>query len=158
MIELERAGRLGDLEHEAKHWLEKLSEVERERRGFLRLSAKGRITDEELDEELSGLEQARRIAEQELEVLKGYRERIEQMEQDKEALLSQYADIAPENLDGLTSEERHRLYKLLRLKVRVSKDGSLDVEFAGSLALDQPATEKSSILESTSTSVSMADR
>src|SRR5512132_3030009 len=51
-IELEREGRYGDPEAEAKHWLEKLSEIDEERRGFLRLAAKDRITDEELDEEL----------------------------------------------------------------------------------------------------------
>ena len=35
-IELERSGRRGDLEIEVRHWLEKLSEVDEERRGFLR--------------------------------------------------------------------------------------------------------------------------
>jgi hypothetical protein len=33
-IELEREGRHGDPEAEAKHWLEKLSEADEERRGF----------------------------------------------------------------------------------------------------------------------------
>jgi hypothetical protein len=30
-------------------------------------------------------------------------------------------------LDGLTGEERHRVYRMLRLQVYVSPDGDLDV-------------------------------
>ena len=146
MIELKREGMRRDPEREAKHWLEKLSEVDQERRGFLRLAAKGRITDKELDEELCGLEETRKVAEREIEALRGYQERIDQLERDKEALLSQYAKLAPEALDSLTPEERHRLYKMLRLRVGVYKDGSLEVELAWSPALNETPGESSSIL------------
>ncbi len=149
MIQLEREGMRGDPEQEVRHWLEKLSEVDRERRGFLRLAAKGRITDNELDEELSALEEIRRTAEQEIAASRGYRKRVEQMEQDKEALLSQYARLAPEGLDSLTPEERHQLYRMLRLEVRVSKDGSLEVECAGGLMPDPIPGESSSTVAST---------
>jgi site-specific DNA recombinase len=130
-IELEREGRRGDPEAEAKRWLEKLSEVDEERRGFLRLAAKGRITDEELDEELAALEEARRTAERELDALRQHKERVEQMERDRDAVLDYYATLAPEALDSLTSEERHHLYKMLRLKVWVAKSGDLEIEMAG---------------------------
>src|SRR5215212_6940556 len=130
-IELERKGRYGDPEAEAKHWLEKLSEIDEERRGFLRLAAKGRITDEELDEELAALEEMRLTAERELEALRGYKERLEQMERDRDAVLEHYAALAPEALDSLSSEERHHLYKMLRLKVWVAKSGNLAIEMAG---------------------------
>jgi len=68
-IELERSGRRGDPEIEVRHWLEKLSEVDEERRDFLRLAAKGRIADKELDEELAALEETRQTAERELGAL-----------------------------------------------------------------------------------------
>src|SRR5215212_3847709 len=116
-IELERKGRYGDPEAEAKHWLEKLSEIDEERRGFLRLAAKGRITDEELDEELASLEETRRTAERDLKDLRQHKERVEQMEQDRDAVLEHYASLAPEALHSLTAEQRHHLYKMLRLKV-----------------------------------------
>jgi len=83
MIEREREELRGDPEREAKTWLQKLSEVDQERRGYLRLAAKGRMTDEDLDTELAELEEARRTAERELERLRSYRERIEQLERDK---------------------------------------------------------------------------
>ena len=38
MIELEREGTRGNPEREAKAWLEKLSEVDQERLGYLRLA------------------------------------------------------------------------------------------------------------------------
>ena len=41
MIEQERAGLRGDPNQEAKSWLERLAEVYEERRGYLRLAAKG---------------------------------------------------------------------------------------------------------------------
>jgi predicted metal-dependent peptidase len=68
MIEEERAGMSGDPDREAKAWLERLSEVETERRGYIRLAAKGHMTDEELDEALSELDDVRRTAERELEL------------------------------------------------------------------------------------------
>jgi site-specific DNA recombinase len=132
-IELEREGRYGDPEAEAKHWLEKLSEIDEERRGFLRLAAKGRITDKELDEELAALEETWRTAELELKCLRWHKERVEQMEQDRDAVLEHYASLAPEVLDSLTSEERHHLYKKLRLKVWLYKSGDLEIEMAGVL-------------------------
>jgi len=45
------------------------------------------MTDEDLDTELAELEEARRTAERELERLRSYRERIEQLERDKNTLL-----------------------------------------------------------------------
>ena len=45
------------------------------------------MTDQDLDEALAELEEARKAAQGELETLKHRRERIEQLERDKEALL-----------------------------------------------------------------------
>jgi site-specific DNA recombinase len=133
-IELERDGRRGDPEAEARHWLDKLSEVDEERRGFLRLAAKGRITDAELDEELAKLDETRKVAEHELEALRWHTDRVEEMERDRNAVLEYYTTLAPEALDSLTPEERHRLYKMLRLKVLVARSGDLEIELAGTPA------------------------
>lgn len=40
MIERERVGLRGDPNQEAKSWIERLTEVDQERRGYLRLAAK----------------------------------------------------------------------------------------------------------------------
>jgi chaperonin cofactor prefoldin len=127
MIEHERAGLRGDPEQEAKTWLEKLSEVDQERRGYLRLAAKGVLTDEELDEALAELEETRETAEKELRTISARRETLEKLERDKEALLRHYAGMTPAALDALEPEERHQVYKMLRLTVEVYADGSLEV-------------------------------
>jgi hypothetical protein len=101
--------------------LEKLLEIDEERRGFLRLAAKGCTT----DEELAALEETRRTAERDLKNLRQHKELVEQMEQDRDAVLEHYASLAPEALDSLTSEERRHLYKMLRLKVWLAKSGDL---------------------------------
>ncbi|MDQ3910374.1 MAG: recombinase family protein [Actinomycetota bacterium] len=156
-IELERDGRRGDPEEEAKHWLDKLSEVDEERRGFLRLAAKGRMTDDELDEELAQLDNTRKVAEHELEALRWHKERVEAMERDREAVLKHYAALAPGALDRLSPEQRHRLYKMLRLKVLVAKSGDLEIELAGTPVEVLDATDFSTV-EVTSTCVRMGGR
>lgn len=148
-IELERDGRRGDPQAEAKHWLDKLTEAEEERRGFLRLAARGSMTDAELDEELAQLDDARRVAEQELEALRQHNERVEEMERDRDAVLEHYTALAPEALDSLTPEERHHLYKMLRLKVFVAKGGDLVIELAG-VPAESTDAKRSSTSEVTS--------
>ncbi len=92
----------GDPDQEAASWLEKLSEVEQERRGYLRFAAKGHMTDEELDEALAELEEIRMMAEDELAIIRGRKENLEELERDRDALLESYAEMTPEGLDALT--------------------------------------------------------
>ena len=119
------AGTRGDSDQEAASWLEKLSEVEQERRGYLRFAAKGHMTDEELDEALAELEETRRMAEEELAAIRGRKEIIEELERDRDALLESYAEMTPEALDALTPEERRQVYGMLRLRVEVAAAGTM---------------------------------
>ena len=92
----------GDPDQEAASWLEKLSEVEQERRGYLRFAAKGHMTAEEVDEALAELEEIRMMAEDELAIIRGRKEILEELERDRDALLESYAEMTPEGLDALT--------------------------------------------------------
>jgi hypothetical protein len=130
MIELERSVVRSNPEREVKHWLDKLSEADEERRGFLRLAARGCITDKELDEELAALEEISQTARRELAALRDRKERIEELERDRDALLEDYAGRTPEALEALTSEERHQLYKMLRLSVAIRPDGGAEISGA----------------------------
>ena len=125
MIEQARAGMRGDPDQEAASWLEKLSEVEQERRGYLRFAAKGHMTDDELDEALAELEETRMTAEEELATIQGRKEIIGELERNRDALLESYAKMAPEALDALTPEERRQVYGMLRLRVEVAADGKM---------------------------------
>ena len=68
-IEEELRSRDKNPEGQMKVWLDKIAEVDAERRGFLRLAAKGRMTESELDEALAELEGTCEIAKKELEAL-----------------------------------------------------------------------------------------
>jgi hypothetical protein len=123
LIEQKRAELRGDPEREAKAWLERLAEVDQERRGYLKLAAKGRMSEEELDEALADLEEARRTAERELEAIGGRREEIEELERDREAIKASWAAAVPGDLDRLTPEGRNELYHKLRLEISPTEDG-----------------------------------
>jgi site-specific DNA recombinase len=125
MIEQERAGMRGDPDQEVASWLEKLAEVEQERRSYLRFAAKGQMTDDELDEALAELEETRIMAEEELATIRGRKEIIGELERDRDALLESYAKMTPEALDALTPEERRQVYGMLRLRVEVAADGTM---------------------------------
>ncbi len=54
-------------------------------------------------------------------------EKLEELQRDKDALLEHYATLAPEALDSLAPEERHQLYRMLRLKVVAHLDETIEV-------------------------------
>ena len=117
MIVQERAGMHGDPDEETAPWLEKLSELEQERRGYLRLAAMGHMTDEELEEALAELEETRMTAVEELVAIRGRKEILEELERDRDTLLESYAVMTPKALDALTREERRQVYAMLRSRV-----------------------------------------
>jgi DNA repair exonuclease SbcCD ATPase subunit len=79
---------------------------------------------DELRKKLGEIEETRKVAERELKRLRNLAAQITALEQDKEALLESYASMVPEDLDALSSEERHRVYKMLRLEVIAQLDGT----------------------------------
>ena len=110
---------------------------------------------DELRSKLAVLEETRSTARRELAALKEHRERIEHLEQDANALLEHYASMVPEALDGLTPEERHRVYRMMRLKVTMYADGLAEVTGAFDGLLDTRgvvSVKKESTSSSTATS------
>jgi biopolymer transport protein ExbB/TolQ len=114
-------------EKEAETWLRKLSEADRNRSGFQDLAAEGLITINELRVKLTKLEQTRETAEMELEKFKQHQQHLEELERDKDTVLETYTQMAPEALDALTAEERHQLYKMLRIRVTAYANGPLEI-------------------------------
>jgi site-specific DNA recombinase len=139
MIELEGSRSQGNPDLEMEVWLEKLAEAEGMRSGYQDLTANCLMTHEELGSKLERLEEIRAVAERELETLRRKKERVERLEQDKETLLESYARMAPEALEALSAEERHRLYRMLRLRVVVNPDRS--IKMTGALVPGFAATE-----------------
>jgi site-specific DNA recombinase len=130
MVEEQRESLRGDPDQEARAWLERLAALDRKRDGYLDLAAEGIMGRDELRSKLAELQEARETAERELAVLEGRKELLEQMERDRDVLMDRYAGVVPESLDTLVPEERHRLYKMLRLEVIAYPDKSLEVSGA----------------------------
>jgi hypothetical protein len=81
------------------------------------------MTIEELRLKLDGLVETRQQAEAQLLVLKGSRERAEQLERDRDALLESMAEAVPSALEELTGEGRNKVYRMLRLQVTPTANG-----------------------------------
>jgi DNA repair exonuclease SbcCD ATPase subunit len=85
------------------------------------------MSDEELTAALSDLDEAREAAERDLETARARGEALRRLEHDRDALMESYAGTAGEALEDLSPEERHRVYKLLRLDVRFRPDWPLEI-------------------------------
>ena len=127
MIEEERKGMRDDPERESKAWFQKLAEVDRKRSGYLELAAEGFLGRDELRTKLAALEETRETAERELRALEGRSELLENLEREKDTIIERYAGLVPEALEELSPEERHRVYRMLRLKVVAHPDDKLEV-------------------------------
>jgi site-specific DNA recombinase len=127
MIEAERAEMRGDPEAEALAWLDKIAALDSKRSRYQDMAAEGHITFEELGAKLRELAADRATAERELEDLNARRSRLEDLERDKETLLKEYAGMLPDALDELSGEERHQVYRMLRIQVFVFPNGDLEV-------------------------------
>ncbi len=74
-------------------------------RGYARaqdLAIEGLLSPDELREKLAYLEEQRKTAERELEVLRSQTERLASLGLEADALLEQYVQMAPEGLDNVT--------------------------------------------------------
>jgi flagellar motility protein MotE (MotC chaperone) len=99
------------------------------------------MTDRELNRALAELEETHETARRNLESLSQRREKIVELERDKDVLLDSYAGMVPEALDTLTPEERHQIYKMLRLRVVARADAKIEATGAFSdLSICTPET------------------
>lgn len=71
-----------------------------------------------------------RSAREEVERLKARRRMIEAAQHDVETLIESYAEAVPEELDDLTPEDRHQIYRMLGLS-RVRLDNTEAAEIRG---------------------------
>jgi site-specific DNA recombinase len=130
MIRQEREGLRGAPDQEARVWSAKLAEANRMRVGYQEMAAKGLMTFDELGARLEELENTRRTAKHEIEVLRERHKRVEELERYRDELLKSYAGMVPQALDGLEAKERHQIYKMLKLHVTANIDRSVGVSGA----------------------------
>ena len=125
MIEEKRKAMRGGPDQEANLWLDKIAGIDRQRARAQDLAVEGLLTPDELRGKLVDLEETRKTAKHELEVLRNRRAEVEELERDRDTLLKDYAGMVPEGLEGFDPEERRWAYKLIRLNVFAEADGTL---------------------------------
>ncbi len=135
LIEREREAGRSDPDGEVRLWKERIAECSRLRSAYQDQQAAGLMTLEELASKLAKLEETRRAAEAELEALEDSEERVRELEADRDALLASYAEMVPEALEGLSGEERMRVYEMLQLEVRHDPEG---YEISGAFCSKRP--------------------
>jgi site-specific DNA recombinase len=126
-VALERDAGRGDPTRETKVWAEKLAEADAKRARFQHAYAEGVVGLEDLRERLAELEEEKATAERELAALRDRAARVRDLERDRDAVLDGLLGDASEALDCMKPEQRHRFYKMLRLKVHLAADDSLEI-------------------------------
>jgi len=122
-----RKGERGNPDAETARWLQTLAEADRMRNSYQEMTAKGLMTFDELGTRLEEVENTRRLVLRELEKIKDRREDVARLERDMDDLLRTYVGSPPDRLEGLGAEERHLIYRKLRLEVLLGADGTLAV-------------------------------
>ena len=123
LMEQERDHGSREPEQETKVWASQIAECVSLRTAYQDQQAAGYMTLDELGERLRELEDTRKIAEAELETLAARKEREEELEADRDALLRYMAASVPEGLDALTGEDRNKVYRMLRLEITPTPEG-----------------------------------
>ena len=106
------------------------------------------MTLDELKEKLEKLEEIRTLALSELSKIEGRLERITALEDDKDALLKQYAALVPESLMALSPQERSRLYHMLKLEVAPIEEGLQVSGILGDVCNSRTATKTATLANS----------
>lgn len=127
LIERVREGLRRDPDREIRAWAVRLAEAERKRSAFHDMAAERLITFHELREKLADLDDLKEAAEREMERLRGSREMIEFMEQERDYVLGELAKVGPQARRDMTPEDRSEQYRGMGLKVTARPDGSYEL-------------------------------
>jgi site-specific DNA recombinase len=140
MIEMKRQASRNDPTEEMNHWLKVFTDAEVKRAKYQRAYAADAIDLADLKARRAELDEECRIAQRELASLQLRAQEIADLEHDRDTLLESYAGASEDALDALTPEQRHDLYKSLRIGVLAHADGSTEIILGNLLSLDEVCT------------------
>jgi multidrug efflux pump subunit AcrA (membrane-fusion protein) len=123
-LESEKAKlRSGDPESQARALSERLAKLDRMKANYRHQQAEDLMSMADLKAALADLESQRRTVEGELGKALDRQNHIDRLEADAKLALDFYAACASSGLENLEPEDRHDLYRRLKLRVTVAKDG-----------------------------------
>jgi hypothetical protein len=140
MIEIKRRVSRAEPREEMNHWLKVLADADEKRAKYQRAYAADVMTLADLKARLAELEQECQIAERELASLRLREQEIADLESDRDAVLESYAGASEDALDSLTPEQRHNLYRSLRIGVLAHADGSTEIVLGNLLSYEEGCT------------------
>jgi site-specific DNA recombinase len=120
---------------ELAHWTEALQNVGIKTERLLDLYLNGGLERTLYEQKMASLRAEETSASEEIERLKTRRQMEEAAQSDMEALIEGYAEAVPEDLDALTPEERHEIYRMLGL--RINLDNTEAVEIRGVVSVPE---------------------
>ena len=113
---------------ELAYWTEALQNVETKTERLLDLYLDSGLERTLYEEKMASLMAQEKNAREEVDRLKARRRVVEDAQRDMEALIESYAEAVPDDLEALTPEERHEIYRMLGLRVRPDKTGAVEIE------------------------------
>jgi hypothetical protein len=137
---MKRQASQNDPREEMNHWLKVLADADEKRAKYQRAYAADVMNLADLKARLAELEQECKVAQAELESLRVREQDIADLERDRDALLESYAGVSEDALDALTPEQRHNLYKSLRIGVLAHADGSTEIVLGNLLSYEEVCT------------------
>lgn len=126
-VERRQAQLRGDPGKEARRLAVRIQELDDERRGYLRLSARGAMSDSELDAELVRVDAEREALGRALREVQGRQEAIERLQRDRELVFGRFAAMRGMDLRNLSPENRRRVLQVLRICAEVDENGDVTI-------------------------------
>lgn len=128
MLKRERDVAQEDPKRQAVAWERRVTELNQMRARYQDMAARSLVTLDELGARLEDLDSERETAERELALIRARSERLEDLERDAENLIDSYSKALPEVLGAADSQERSRVYKMLRLRALANSKGEVELE------------------------------
>jgi septal ring factor EnvC (AmiA/AmiB activator) len=122
-----REGLRRDPDREMAAYARRVAEVERKRAAFQDMVAEGLISFGELRAKLAGLDDVRGAAEAEVEKLRGARERLEFLEQERDYVLGELARVSNGAGEDMTPDDKAAQYRGMNLKALAYREGNVEL-------------------------------
>lgn len=127
LLERVREGLRRDPDREMAAYARRVAEVERKRAAFQDMAAEGLIPFGELRAKLTGLDDVRGAAEAEVEKLRGARERLEFLKQERDYVLGELARVSNGAGEDMTPDDKAAQYRGMSLKALADQEGNVEL-------------------------------
>ena len=127
MIESKRALLATNPDEQIARWTNEVEKARAKRARYQDQEVEGLMTREELRAKLAKLDETVKLAETEMGKLRRHEGGLRDLQKGGEELLERYARLVPKELEDLSSAQRRHVHQLLRIEVRVPREGDIRI-------------------------------